>query len=58
MAKLVERKMLGINGDGKRLNFGSEHIIYFTDDALQNCILENYIIVINQCNPNTFNKTF
>ena len=38
--------MLGINGDGKSLDVGCEHTICFTDDALQNCTLENYVILL------------
>ena len=36
----------GINGDGRRLDWGGEHTIEYTDDILWNCTPETYIILL------------
>ena len=33
------------------LTLGGEHTIQYTDDALQNCTLESYIILLTNVNP-------
>ena len=40
------------------LTLGGEHTIQYTDDILQNCTPEAYIILFNQHHPNKFNKLF
>ena len=37
-----------IEGD---LTWGGEHTIQYTDDVLQNCILETYIILLTYVTP-------
>ena len=41
----------GVNGDGRRLDLGGEHTIQNTDDVLQNCTLETYIILLTSVTP-------
>ena len=36
--------------------WGGEHTIKYTNDVLQNCTPETYIINTNQCHHNKFNK--
>ena len=37
------------------LTLGGEHTIQYTDDTLQNCSLETYIIILTNVTPNKFN---
>ena len=37
------------------LSWGGEHTIKYTDNILQNCIPETYIILLTNATPNKFN---
>ena len=38
------------------LTQGGDHTIQYTDDVLQNCTLETYVILLTSVTPNEFNK--
>ena len=40
-----------MQGDSRRFDFGGEHVIQYTGDVLQNCMLETYIILLANVTP-------
>ena len=42
---------VGLNGDGRRLNLGGEHTMQYTDEVLQNCTPETYVILLTNVIP-------
>ena len=40
------------------LTWSGEYAIHYTDDVLQNCVPETYIILLTNVIPNTFSKDF
>ena len=47
----VEESKWGIHGDGRRLDFGAEHTIPYTDDMLYNCTPETHVILFTNVTP-------
>ena len=48
----VEEGKRGINGDGRRFDFGgSEHTVQYIDDVLENCTPETFIILLIKVTP-------
>ena len=44
---------MGMEGD---LTWGSKHTIQYTDDVLQNCTPDTYVILLTNVTPSKFNK--
>lgn len=47
----MEEKKGGINGGGKRLDFGGEHTMQCADDVSLNCTLETCMVLLTNYRP-------
>ena len=49
----------GTEGDGRRFNLDGEHTMQYTNDVLENCTLETYMILLINVTPiNSIKKQF
>ena len=55
----IEEGNWGINGDGRRFDWGGEHTIQCTDNVLQNCTPKTYLILLTKLTPiNSIKKQY
>ena len=57
MEEVVKGKEGQIYGVGKDLTVGGKHTMQNTGDALQNCTLETYIVLLTNITPINLSKT-
>ena len=55
----VKEGLGGTEGDGRRINLDGEHTMQYTNDVLENCTLETYMILLINVTPiNSIKKQF